>query len=234
MNRCKYIRERIDEAEKPDVLPFEAAEHIGQCNDCEAFASQRAALRKLVAGGGRVNAPINFDAMLNARLAEVKARRSFWRLGSPAFLRLAGATAGLAVMIFAAQYAGLLSRQDQRAGEPAPPGVVSKLTPADELAPRAPQSEKPQVSERESRALQIRELEDRSGARAIRASRRDSSAGRRIVTDGYLTSEDGGVVLVRGRNGDMDVQMPTVSVGAQPLLYVSAGQRPMRNVGASF
>src|SRR5205814_2418938 len=50
---------------------------------------------------------------------------------------------------------------------------------------------------------------------------------------GYLTAEDGGVVLVRGRNGDMDVQMPTVSVGAQPLLYVSAGQRTVRSVGTS-
>jgi hypothetical protein len=49
-----------------------------------------------------------------------------------------------------------------------------------------------------------------------------------------LSAEDGGVVLVRGRNGDMDVQMPTVSVGAQPLLFVSAGQRTVRNVGTSF
>jgi hypothetical protein len=51
---------------------------------------------------------------------------------------------------------------------------------------------------------------------------------------GYVTGEDGGVVLLRGRNGDMDVQMPTVSVGAQPLLYVSAGQRTARSVGTSF
>jgi len=28
--------------------------------------------------------------------------------------------------------------------------------------------------------------------------------------------------------------MPTVSVGAQPLLYVSAGQRTVHNVGTSF
>jgi hypothetical protein len=51
---------------------------------------------------------------------------------------------------------------------------------------------------------------------------------------GYFAAEDGGVVLVRGRNGDVDVQVPTVSVGAQPLFYVSAGQRPVRNVGTSF
>src|SRR5258706_6952456 len=108
MNGCKYIKERIDEAEKPDLLSFEVTEHLGQCDDCERFAIERAALRKLVSGDTRVSAPINFDAILNARLAEVKARRSFWRLG-PTYLRLGAATAGLVVMILGAQYAGLFS-----------------------------------------------------------------------------------------------------------------------------
>jgi hypothetical protein len=50
-----------------------------------------------------------------------------------------------------------------------------------------------------------------------------------------VSSDDLGVVLVRGQNGGSDVQMPTVSLGAQPLLYVSAGkQQAVRNVGASF
>src|SRR5258705_12501360 len=106
MNGCRYIKERIDEAEKPDLLSFEVTEHLGQCDDCERFAIERAALRKLVAGGTRVSAPINFDAMLNARLAEVKARRSFWRLGPTVYLRLGAATAGLVVLVFRARYAG--------------------------------------------------------------------------------------------------------------------------------
>src|SRR5438874_7265830 len=109
MNGCKYIKERIDEAEKPDLLSFEVTEHLGQCDDCERFAIERAALRKLVAGDTRVSAPINFDTMLNARLAEVTARRSFWRLGLTTYLRIGAATAGLVAMIFGAQYAGLFS-----------------------------------------------------------------------------------------------------------------------------
>ena len=117
MKGCKYIKERIDEAEKPDLLSFEVTEHIGQCDDCERFAIERAALRKLVAGDTRVSAPINFDAMLNARLAEVKARRSFWWLGSTAYLRLGAATAGLLVMIFAAQYSGLFSDNPKHANK---------------------------------------------------------------------------------------------------------------------
>src|SRR6185436_4324160 len=104
MNGCKYIKQRIDEAEKPDLLPFDVSEHIGQCSDCKRFAVERTALRELVASGTRVSAPINFDAMLKARLAERKVRPSFWWLGSPALLRLGTATAGLVVMVFAAQY----------------------------------------------------------------------------------------------------------------------------------
>jgi hypothetical protein len=237
MNGCKYIKERIDEAEKPDLLSFEVTEHLGQCDDCERFAIERAALRKLVAGDTRVSAPINFDAMLNARLAEVKARRSFWWLGSPGFLRLGAAAAGLVVMVFAAQYAGLLSKPDQPVVVAVSPNMAPQAPSTDDLVLRKPQSADPPLLELESRALQLRGLENRianGGTRPIRVSRMDASVGSQTIPVGYLTAEDGGVVLVRGRNGDMDVQMPTVSVGAQPLLYVSAGQRTVRNVGTSF
>src|SRR4026209_2235175 len=88
MNGCKYIRKRIDEAEKPDLLPFGVSEHIVQCSECERFANERIALRQLVAAGTRVSAPINFDAVLKARLSEVKSRSPFWWLGSPAFFCL--------------------------------------------------------------------------------------------------------------------------------------------------
>jgi hypothetical protein len=232
MNGCKYIKERIDEAEKPDLLSFEVTEHLGQCEDCERFAIERAALRKLVAGDTRVSAPINFDAMLNARLAEVKARRSFWLLRPTAYLRLGAATAGLVIMILAAQYAGLfsgndVSRQNElqarkpaetltpnpNGGKPSTPGAVN-VSPA------------PVVASGGGRQYPVSPVPPR-------VRRGDVLVGT-TAPAGYLTAEDGGVVLVRGRNGDMDVQMPTVSVGAQPLLYVSAGQRTVHNVGTSF
>lgn len=222
MNGCKYIKERIDEAEKPDLLPFDVSEHIGQCDDCERFAIERTALRELVAAGTRVSAPINFDAMLKARLAEVKTRRSFWWLGSPGFLRLGAATAGLVVMVFAAQYAGLFSDNTKQ-----PNGAqVAEVAPPP--TPKPPDRTQP-------------DLINPPPAPGVVASGGRQDPGsfstpriRRAAPPGYLTAEDGGVVLVRGRNGDMDVQMPTVSVGAQPLLYVSAGQRTVRNVGTSF
>ncbi|HLF84527.1 MAG TPA: hypothetical protein VI837_10165 [Blastocatellia bacterium] len=237
MNGCKYTKERIDEAENPDLLPFDVSEHIGQCDDCERFALERTALRELVAAGTRVSAPINFDAMLKARLAEVKAERSFWWPGAPGYLRLGAATAGLVVMIFVAQYAGLLSKPDPSVGVESPPKVAANQPSAGDLVLRGPQLPAPETNELDLPALRLRELENRlanGGSRAIRVSRRDASVATRTIPDGYLTAEDGGVVLVRVRNGDMDVQMPTVSVGAQPLLYVSAGRRTLRNVGTSF
>ena len=232
MNGCKYIKERIDEAEKPDLLSFEVTEHLGQCDDCERFAIERAALRKLVAGGTRVSAPINFDAMLNARLAEVKARRSFWRLAPTTYLRLGAATAGLVIMIFGAQYAGLFSGNNV-----SPPDGSQASKPASTLTPR-PDDGKPSTSDRAnlSPAPVVAGGSGRQypvSAYMPRVRRSDVLVGR-AAPAGYLTAEDGGVVLVRGRNGDMDVQMPTVSVGAQPLLYVSAGQRTVHSVGTSF
>ena len=220
MNGCKYIKERIDEAEKPDLLSFEVTEHIGRCDDCERFASERTALRKLVASGTRVSAPTNFDAMLKARLAEVKARRSFWWLGSPGYLRLGVATAGLIVMAFAAQYAGLLSHNGppngSQVGEVAP---IPTPKPPEPIQPSPPG---------------VVVSAGRQGSYSTQRTRRGDVLTSRAAPAGYITAEDGGAVLVRGRNGDIDVQMPTVSVGAQPLLYVSAGQRAVRSAGTSF
>jgi hypothetical protein len=230
MNGCKNIKERIDEAEKPDVLPFEVTEHIGQCNDCEHFARERTTLRELVAAGTRVSAPINFDAMLKAKLAKVKARRSFWWLASPGYLRLGAATAGLVAMVFAAQYAGLFSDNNaspQNGSQGAEVATAPTPKPFDRTAPELINpSPGPGVVAGGGRQY--------SGSSSTPRVRRGDVLVGSAAPPGYLTAEDGGVVLVRGRNGDMDVQMPTVSVGAQPLLYVSAGQRTVRNVGTSF
>lgn len=230
MNSCKYIRELIDEADKPDLLSFEATEHIERCDDCGLFAIERASLRKLIAGDRRVSAPLNFDAMLNARLAKVKARPPFWRLDTAGYLRFAAAAAGLVVMIFGAQYAGLFSDNTkgtsaELASSTNPLPAPNRMDPVSPSQPSAivtrPKVPQPALSSPSNAALAIR-------------SKRGDLPVNKVAPPGYLTVEDGGVVLVRGRNGDMDVQVPTVSVGAQPLLYVSAGQRTVRNVGISF
>lgn len=221
MNRCKYIKELIDEAEKPDRLPLDVEAHITECSGCKTFADERAGLRNLLGSNVRVSAPPNFDAMLKSRLAEVKARRSFWWLGSPAYLRFGAAAASLIVMFFAAQYAGLFT------STPTSQPLTAEIVPAQppvvtptQVAPSAPQ----QPAEVVKPVYSV--VGTQRGKRPVPIYEPASAA--------YLNPEDG-VVLVRGRNGDVDVQMPTVSVGAQPLMYVSAGQhRSVRSIGTSF
>lgn len=226
MMGCNYIKGLIDEADKSDLLPFEVNEHIGGCGDCERFADERAKLRGLLAFESRVTAPINFDAMLKTRLAEVKNRSAFSWLRSPGYLRLGAATAGLVIMISAAQYAGLFSDRpiapvESKAVAIAPPtGPLSLGEPPAIVVPA-------QTTTPVSKSHPYYSQNPRSG-------RGDVAARGRTTPGAYFTAEDGGVVLVRGRNGDMDVPMPTVSMGAQPLLYVSAGQRTVRNAGNSF
>jgi len=222
MKGCNHIKQIIDEADKPDQLPFEISQHIAGCSDCERFAGERIALRRLMSSADRVSPPMNFDAVLRARLAEVKARPSFEWFGAPGYLRLASAAAGLIVMVFAAQYFGLFDSPRTSISENRP----KVATPS---APTQP-GESLQVGRRETPFAGIRQSSSR-----VSRNRQNPVANRNRGTGSALVAEDdGGVVLVRGQNGGIDVQMPTVSVGAQPLLYVSAGHRTVRNVGASF
>jgi len=219
MKGCNYIKKIIDEADKPDQLSFEATQHLAGCADCERFAGERTALRRLMSSADRVSAPLNFDAMLLARLAEAKARPSFSRFGAPGYLRLASAAVGLIVMVFAAQYAGLFDSHRTPVDEKR----ADAVTPDLRFAPPIESPAVPQVMPREY------------ATQRISRNRQNSLPSRnRSASSAFVAEDDGGVVLVRGQNGGVDVQMPTVSVGAQPLLYVSAGQRTVRNVGASF
>jgi hypothetical protein len=137
--------------------------------------------------------------------------------------------AGLVVMIFAAQYAGLFSDNAKHPIESQSAEAVPIPTPTPfGLAPSVPNLVVP------SGPVAATDRRQYPGSSSTPRVRREEIVVGRATPAGYLTAEDGGVVLVRGRNGDMDVQMPTVSVGAQPLLYVSAGQRTVRNVGTSF
>lgn len=228
MNGCKHIKKRIDEADKPDLLPLDVSEHVRHCVECGRFARERSALRELVAAGKRVSAPVNFDAMLKARLVEVKTQRSFWWLGSTGYLRLGAATAGLVVLFFAAQYSGFLSEQPRQPNDTR----VADLNPLPRQSP--PVLETPAIAKEPASPVTVAAgKRQRPGAYGTPRVRGEVLLGRTSST-GDFTVEDGGVVLVRGRNGEIDVQMPTVSVGAQPLLYVGAGQRTARNVGTSF
>jgi hypothetical protein len=109
MKVCNEIKRRIDEADDVESFDFDIARHTAACDDCRRFAGERAALKALIVSTARVNAPLNFEAMLHARLAEAKAHRPLAWLNAAFYLRAGAATAALAVAFFAAQYSGLFS-----------------------------------------------------------------------------------------------------------------------------
>ena len=87
MKVCNEIKRRIDEADDVESFDFDIARHTAVCDDCRRFAGERAALKALIVSTARVNAPLNFEAMLQARLAEVKAHKPLAWLNAAFYLR---------------------------------------------------------------------------------------------------------------------------------------------------
>ena len=225
---CNQSRKLIDEADNPESLPFAASSHVAVCASCESFAAERARLRSLLVSGPRVAVPVNFDAVLKSRLAEAQSRGSFAWLSPAGYLRLGGATAALAVMVFAAQYSGLFNRAP--AGQP-------RITVAGQEQATAIAPTQPQVSP--GIVVPAVGTSTPSLSKPVRRANVYGAAGAgvpvRVPSEDYL-HEDGGVMLVRGPNGEGEVSLPMVSVGAQSMVYASAGasRRPARTIGTSF
>jgi hypothetical protein len=66
---CKRFRTEIEEAATAGALGAEAAAHVASCARCRAFGAGREALRGLVRGLPRVDAPPDFEFRLRARMA---------------------------------------------------------------------------------------------------------------------------------------------------------------------
>ena len=97
MMTCNRIQRLIDEADKPEALPFAAASHIADCPACSQFAEERTKLRAFLIELPRVNAPAHFDTMLKMRLAESKsALPTSWF--TPVFAMRFGAVAAVALV----------------------------------------------------------------------------------------------------------------------------------------
>lgn len=235
MQGCNNIRRLIEEADQPDIFPLEVTGHVAHCNACRSFAAERSALRELIASGKRVSAPVNFDVMLNARLAEVRGRRTLSWLNPAAFMRMGAAAAGLVIALLVIQYTGIFSPADEStssgpvAAAPIPHGNPQPLpipapplvpVPEDKVAESAPMPVTASVASSRGPAVSIR--------RVGRGSQQTDGAAN------FEGIEDGGVILVRGQNGEREVPLPTVSVGAQPLLYGNSKPSASRSAGTSF
>jgi hypothetical protein len=228
MKGCNEIRRLIDEADQPEIFTFEVTGHIECCQACRIFAGERASLRKLVQAGARVSVPVNFDAVLGERIAQAKGGKTFSWLSPASFMRLGAATAGLVIALLVIQYTGLFSTPQQTQPEIAQtppvgqPGQLVSPPPKDAGPTLAPRSAPGPSSVMTTTALRTRVPVRREGRVQP------------VASGDYQGIEDGGVILVRGQNGEREVPMPTVSVGAQPLLYVNATRSAPRNAGTSF
>jgi hypothetical protein len=226
MDGCKQIKVLIDEADRPEAIAYSASQHIASCNDCGQFLDERAKLKALLADVGRVSAPPDFDFKLKARLAEVKGRKSSWRLTPSGYLKLGGATAALVIAVVAAQTSGFFSSD-----KPAEPVVSGAATvqpfnpPSSTVNPSAPPATLKADVDPDHGVIATAN----HGSRGQRRQARTAP----VAARGYI-AEDGTMVLMRGPAGELEVPVPTVSVGAQSLMYVNSGRQTARAVSTSF
>ncbi|HXG68335.1 MAG TPA: hypothetical protein VNO70_24790 [Blastocatellia bacterium] len=232
---CKQTRRIVDEADRPDALPYSAAGHIASCGECRTFAEERERLRHLLTSPARVSAPANFDAVLRQRLQERAAqkvnplRRAFSWFSPAGYVRLGAATAGLLIFFMTAQ---VMLRDEPQT--PTRPGSVQRR---EQLAvtPPAPTPTPPPP------ALVTPGIE-RGEIQPPRVSHPGMYQNRRELVrpvSHTVSPERGGavppdVVIVRGPNGEIEVPVRPVSVGAQPILYVSGGQQSAPPVRTTF
>jgi hypothetical protein len=218
---CTKVKRIIDEADRPDVFPFEAAGHVAGCPDCQSFADERAKLRELTGSVARVAAPTNFNALLNERLSRVKSQRTSW-LSPAGFLRLGTAAAGLLVVFVALQYGGFFTNAPKEVKTdiaskgtqtPAQDGVGLTVPVPNVGGPETPGG--PAV-----------------GADFIPVKNSHVSASR---TSRNAPQDGPPLLLVRDNNGDRTVPMIPVSVGMQQqVLNASYGRQQPRSSDISY
>ena len=216
---CIRIKRIIDEADRPDVFPLEAAGHLAGCPDCRNFADERAKLRELTGSVGRVTAPNNFNVLLNERLSQVKSQRGSW-LSPAGFLRIGTATAGLLVVFVALQYGGFLSSKEPAVDERTV--AVNPETPIERPEVVRPSVEKAVVSENQDNGVTVRlnAAGQRHGAKVNAVSpSRIAKADRQ---------EGPPLLIVRDSNGDRTMAMMPLSVGMQQVLNASLGRQQPR------
>src|SRR5262249_37792357 len=220
VTRCEDIKRIIDEADRPEALPLEATDHLETCSRSSSFADERTRLRSLLASSPRVSVPANFSAVLNERLAATRRRPLTGWIGQYAFMKFSAAAACVAVLVFVVQYSGVFSNLNKKTVEQ----VASQST-------RTPSETEPTVLPPASSYAAA--LTTPLGGRVSTLPRnkqtyRVSKPSRPIDTPDESDFNDGGALLVRMPNSDRDIIVPTVNVGAQPLVYSNAGRSAPR------
>jgi hypothetical protein len=226
---CRTIEILIDEAERPDRLPLDVADHTAECPDCRRFANERLALRELLVSA-RVTAPPYFDTQLKARLSErlrVK-QRAPWL--APAFYARAGAAAAVLVVAFVVVQNRMT---DPREGSAVSSENVAKAPPVEVSPPTAlasPVVESVAALPSESKADLVALPSPRRPARPqqVQVSSQLSS---QLSSQPGIDRFERSVMWIRGP--EREIGVPAISVGAEPMFYANAGQ-PVRSIQTSY
>ena len=86
MSECKIYRRELGEAADGGVVSGGARAHAASCRACGEELREGSALRALVGGLGKVEAPADFEYRLRARLASEKGRGGGGRFGGLRFV----------------------------------------------------------------------------------------------------------------------------------------------------
>jgi hypothetical protein len=123
MAECKAYRREIDEAADGGAMSGDLSAHTSSCRACGDELRERASLRALVGGMGKVEAPSDFEFRLRARMAAAKSGGGRGRFGGARWLY------GFAPVAIAACFvvvsATLYFRQAARMNTAAAPTVVA-------------------------------------------------------------------------------------------------------------
>jgi hypothetical protein len=236
MTNCNNIKRLIDEAEQPDLLPFETTHHLNACAPCRRFADERAGLRGLLSGMPRVNAPMNFDAQLKARMTTAKAKPSFTWLSPALYLRFGAASAALVVVVFVAQYNGMFSLEKNIASTDDAMASVATAQPGTSMPPTGKPITQPPGSEIGKPEV-VKPVGPSDATLAVIATpSRGNRKVRPVVVrlDEESTPDRVPGLIVRRSGREVELPMLPVSLGAQQQLINRSSRSSVQPIAISF
>jgi len=234
MSDCKVFRREIEEASGRGDLAGAAAAHVAVCPACGETLRQREAVRGLVRGLARVEAPADFEFRLRARMAaaEVKGRR-----GPFGGIRLIYKFAPVAIAAaFLVVSASLYLRQTPRGNQAGTPNGVAREAAGNATGAQTPASPPARVDSQNSAPAPVAVV-DRTDGRKTQIAKttapRPPSVARRSTEAAHAAGGAGEAAglnttvasvssaqVIRGRT--LSIPMDT---GAAPLRLVLRDER---------
>lgn len=170
---CRYVRRQIEEAGPGDLLSTSVAEHMRNCLECVRFSEEDIKLREIVSSLGMVEAPVDFEFRLRARLAGDK--RDFanhFSLGHLSFGFRTAAFAGL-LLLFASALLFVSMRSQRDTSLTANDATPSATKPAADQPPDQ-RADRPAVAlapnTLDADAIPVHKPRDERGTRGIVAA----------------------------------------------------------------